>query len=249
MSWIIWINALRRKSNTIVCKHYKMFTSKNRGRESQIIDVKMMQFIQREGNKKTTINSNYLSMKKPSKGIITNKYLKFFHESVKIFALSNNVYLNQISEMDLNDIMSYTNKDEEITEEVITKQFNINELKISLENKINFLFLNYTSIEQTKLLANSMKQLIFDFMSSWSNDNHYHTSQSNNDNSFNNLTMSSYQSLTNECSLDLYESVITLDLLITSRTSGIKPLTLTISDLINWLPINSSFFILSHVCI
>ena len=173
------------KSNTIVCKHYKMFTSKNRGRESQIIDVKMMQFIQREGNKKTTINSNYLSMKKPSKGIITNKYLKFFHESVKIFALSNNVYLNQISEMDLNDIMSYTNKDEEITEEVITKQFNINELKISLENKINFLFLNYTSIEQTKLLANSMKQLIFDFMSSWSNDNHYHTSQSNNDNSFN----------------------------------------------------------------
>lgn len=174
------------KSNSIVCKHYKMLTTKNRGRESQIIDNKVMLLIQREKNKKQTLNSNYVSFKKPTKGIITQKFLKFYHESVIIFSLSNNIYLTQIkeiclNELDTNDDSSQKKNEEENEDKESTFDFNITDLKQSIENKINFLFLNYTSIEQTKLIADSIKFIISEFMTKCSKENIY-TYQGINDN-------------------------------------------------------------------
>ena len=195
------------KSCLIVTKHYKLTTKKKevlgfttthmnafdddydlisegKKTKSPFVTIEREREIEKEKFKKRRINPNGVPFKKPDKGILFSKVLNLFHESLKIFSITDNRYYYQLQSLSKQNLLSYTNQcdvfdsialSNEKTKKV-SKMENIVGNLTSYESTTNSAYQLNTKLEELlhKLFLNSYDDTIastigLEFLSEYSN--------------------------------------------------------------------------------
>ena len=124
--------------------------------------------------KKKRINPNGVPFKMPVKGILYEKTLRLFHESIKLFSLTESVYYTQLNELNESSLILYNSCD------LYFETINLNNRNIE-ENKFEYFFSEF-NLSIHKLLENfflnkykikDKRQIISIFLKELSSFNNY----------------------------------------------------------------------------
>ena len=130
------------RSNTIVRKHIQLLHNKEGRRFTFVLSKKSISILKGEIEEDSNLNPNMITLKRPSVGIILDKYLQFYNESIKLFALGNNCYIEEIKKISNSDIDSYIIMDNKNYHFISTNNI-FCEVQKNLSNKIGAFFINF----------------------------------------------------------------------------------------------------------
>ena len=163
------------KSCNIICKHYNAISIINKKKKIQLNEMnKEDNNIHKSNIKKKRINPNGVPFKMPVKGILYEKTLRLFHESIKLFSLTENIYYTQLKELNESSLILYNSCD------LYFETINLNNRNIE-ENKFEYFFSEF-NLSIHKLLENfflnkykikDKRQIISIFLKELSSFNNY----------------------------------------------------------------------------
>ena len=169
------------RANTIIRKHIQLLHNTEGRRFTFVLSKKSISILKGEIELDNfNLNPNVMTLKKPSIGIILDKYVQFYTESIKLFTLGNNVYVEEIKKLSNSDIESFLIMDNK-NYHFISNNNIFGEFKNNIINKIGLFFINFKTGEQLYKIEKQVNSIIDDLINK--------IRQNNEDNELNSLNI------------------------------------------------------------